>query len=128
MEKKKPVIFDFWKSINTTKKDILKDGANIKDYNPFMINQWLSYYSDTLYYAEEMNKCHGLKPHMQYYFYLYSLPKVRFRKIISEKKNKDEDIRIIRRYYNYSYPKALQILKVIPPDWLIKIRETINRI
>ena len=60
--------FDYLNSINDTKKDIMVDDLAEKDYNAFMVNRGLSYYNDTVIYANEMNKYAQVDSRMQYDF------------------------------------------------------------
>ena len=49
--------FDFLNAINETKKDIFReDPLAQKDYSAFMVNRGLSYFPDTIMFANEMNK------------------------------------------------------------------------
>ena len=62
--------FELIKSISSTKKDILE---NEKDYNAFMVNRGLSYFPDTVLYANEMNKFHHLGGRLQYSFLINTI-------------------------------------------------------
>ena len=57
--------FDYLNSINTSKKDIMSDDLDEKDYAAFVINRTLSYFNDTVLMANEMN----LNAHLEYYGY-----------------------------------------------------------
>lgn len=74
--------FDYLNAINTTKKDLMKeDPLSEKDYVPFMINRGLSYFPDTIMYANEMNKYSSIPKDWQFAFYMHSIkPKKRFSK------------------------------------------------
>jgi len=52
--------FDYVNSINYTKKDIMEDDVAEKTYVSFMVNRSLSYFSDTVALANEMNRYHHL--------------------------------------------------------------------
>ena len=71
--------FDFVNSINFTKKNMMRDTANDdlaeKSYVPFLTNRSLSYFTDTLLYANEMNKLHQLDNKLQYEFFLNTIRK-----------------------------------------------------
>lgn len=49
---------DWLKSINQTKDDLSKsdDPDVMKSYPPFIINRSLSYFEDTIFFANEMNQ------------------------------------------------------------------------
>ena len=52
--------FEYLKSINESKKDIMIDDLAEKEYNSFIVNRGLSYFKDTILYANEMNRYHHL--------------------------------------------------------------------
>ena len=56
MKKTNP--FDFVKSVSNTKKDIMVDDIEEKQYTPFLTNKALSYHQDAVYFANEMNILH----------------------------------------------------------------------
>ena len=61
--------FDFLKTINDTKVNLMDtDSDNSKYYNGFVVNRSLSYFSDTVFLSNEMNRLHHLDVKMQYDF------------------------------------------------------------
>lgn len=100
-------------SINYTKEDILD--PNGKDYVPFVVNKSLSYFMDTVAYANEMNKYPFLDKRMQYDYLKGSIRK---RKRFSGwvKKDKSDVIDAIIKYYDVSYRKALEYEKLLTED------------
>ena len=52
--------FDYLNAINSTKKNIMVDEVTEKAYSPFLINRGLSYFSDTILFANEMNLNHHI--------------------------------------------------------------------
>ena len=114
--------FDFIKSISSTKKDILE---NEKDYNAFMVNRGLSYFPDTVIYANEMNKFHHLDSRLQYQFLINTIRKRnRFSKW--NKSIESENINAIKRYYDYSNEKARDVLPLLSKENLKTLRGRIN--
>ena len=101
--------FEFIKSISNTKKDILE---NEKDYNAFMVNRGLSYFPDTVIYANEMNKFHHLDNRLQYSF-LINIIRKRNRFSKWNKSIESENINAIKRYYGYSNEKARDVLPLL---------------
>ena len=97
-------------SINYTKEDVLD--PNGKDYVPFVVNKSLSYFMDTVAYANEMNKYPFLDKRMQYDYLKGSIRK---RKRFSGwvKKDKSDVIDAIIKYYDVSYRKALEYEKLL---------------
>jgi hypothetical protein len=100
-------------SINYTKEDVLD--PNGKDYVPFIVNKSLSYFMDTVAYANEMNKYPFLDKRMQYDYLKGSIRK---RKRFSGwvKKDKSDVIDAIIKYYNVSYRKASEYEKLLTED------------
>ena len=58
--------FDYLNAINNTKEDIMVDDIAEKGYNPFMINRGLSYFNDTVLFANEMNRLHHTPNRLQF--------------------------------------------------------------
>mgnify|MGYP000935935724 CR=1 FL=1 len=74
-------IYENCYDINFGKKNLFKDDdKNIleKDYNSFIINRGLSYFVDTVLYANEMNLRHELNNRMQNDYLLNSIRKIRY--------------------------------------------------
>ena len=114
--------FELIKSISSTKKDILE---NEKDYNAFMVNRGLSYFPDTVLYANEMNKFHHLDSRLQYQFLINTIRKRnRFSKW--NKSIESENINAIKRYYDYSNEKARDVLPLLSNENLNTIKRKIN--
>ena len=113
--------FDYVNSINFTKKNLMKNTANDelaeKDYVPFLTNKSLSYFTDTLLYANEMNRYHFLDKRLQYEFYLNSIrKKKRFAKCA--KADNNDEVMMVQEYYKFSPQKAKAALRVLSPKQL----------
>ncbi len=114
--------FELIKSISSTKKDILE---NEKDYNAFMVNRGLSYFPDTVIYANEMNKFHHLDSRLQYHFLINTIRKRnRFSKW--NKSIESENINARKEYYGYSNEKARDVLPLLSNDKLKTLRGRIQ--
>jgi hypothetical protein len=114
--------FELIKSISNTKKDILE---NEKDYNAFMVNRGLSYFPDTVIYANEMNRFHHLDSRLQYHFLINTIRKRnRFSKW--NKSIESENIIAIKQYYGYSNEKARDVLPLLSNENLKTIRGRIQ--
>lgn len=114
--------FEFLISINSTKKDLLEDPDNEKEYNSFMVNRGLSYFYDTVLLANEMNLNHQLDSKMQYDFLMKA---VRQRKRFSkwEKKNKMPFVELIKEKYGYSTSKAESVVDLFTDEQLKSIEK-----
>lgn len=105
-------------SISNSKIDILEDE---KDYNAYMVNRGLSYFPDTVIYANEMNKFHHLDSRLQFDF-LINIVRKRNRFSKWNKNVEDENLQIVKEYYGYSNEKARDILPLLSNEHLNIIR------
>ena len=118
--------FEFLNSINDTKKDIMIDDLDEKDYISFMINRSLSYFPDTVCIANEMNRYHHLDKKLQYHFLINIIRKrKRFSKWI--KPDLDSDIGVVKEYYGYSNEKARQVLTLLSSEQIEELRKKVNK-
>ena len=118
--------FDYLNSINYSKEDIMHDNLDEKAYNSFMVNRGLSYFNDTVIYANEMNRYAHIDSKLQYDF-LRTL--IRKRKRFSKwtKEDKNSDIDLIKEYYGYSKEKAFQVLPLLSKDQLMFISKKLSK-
>ncbi len=117
---------DWLNSINFSKDDLIEDDPdNIKDYPAYIINRCLSGHLDTVLYANEMNLHPDLDKDMQYQFFLNSLRK---RKRFSPwlRKDKVDNLNIVKQYYGYSNEKALQALRLLTKEQLTFIKQRLD--
>ncbi len=124
MEKMNP--FDYLNAINTTKKDIMVDDIAEKGYNSFMVNRGLSYFADTVLYANEMNKHHHLDGRLQFDFFINIIrKKKRFSKWF--KATEDENINTLKEYYGYSDEKAKSVLSLLNNNQIEDLKRRIYK-
>lgn len=118
--------FEYMNSINYTKKDIMVDDITEKSYNPFMINRSLSYFQDTVFFANEMNRYHHLDNKLQFHFYINIIRK---RKRFSKwnKPELDSDMDVVKEYYGYSNEKARQALTLLTPSQIEELRKKVSK-
>ena len=118
--------FDFVNDINLGKKDIITNSDNPelaeKTYNPYLTNKSLSYFPDTVQYANMMNMNSHLD-HLLQYSFLINIVRKRKRFSKWHKSNSDEDLQAVIDYYGYSVNKAKEALKILDNEQLV----TINR-
>jgi hypothetical protein len=115
--------FDFLNAINDTKKDLLREDPHTeKEYVSFMVNRGLSYFPDTIMYANEMNSAAHIPKQWQFDFYRIGITKrKRFSKWHKQEKT-EESVNLIMKEYNYSYQKALQIIDLFTESQLNELR------
>lgn len=115
--------FDYLNSINTTKKDIMEQEST---YNPYMINRGLSYFNDTVLYANEMNRYHHLDNKLQYHFLINSIrPRKRFSKWL--KKSDPDSVEVVKEYYGYSNEKARQVLSLLSDMQINELKQRLYK-
>jgi len=118
--------FNYVNSINLSKKDIMQSPEDEKAYNPFMVNRSLSYFSDTVVIANEMNRYHHLDSRLQYQFLINIIRKrKRFSKWV--KPELEHDLESVKEYYGYSNEKARQILPLLTSSQREEIKEKVNK-
>jgi hypothetical protein len=117
---------DFLKSINT--KNVKLGVLEVEeDYNPFIINRALSYFIDTVMYANEMNKYPTCDVNMQYDFYYYSLRKrSRFSPWVKPEKP-TERVELLKEYYGYNTKNAEVVVDMIPESEFQRIKSLLNK-
>ena len=122
--------FDYINSINFTKKNLMRGSENDelaeKGYAPYLTNKSLSYFTDTLLYANEMNKLHFLDNKLQYEFFLNSIrKKKRFAKWA--KADRNDDLVMISEYYQISLSKAKEAIRLLSHEQLSTIRNKMEQ-
>lgn len=116
--------FDFVKSINNSKKDLLKDDIdkqNEKQYIPYIVNRTFSFTVDTVMFANEVNQRPFMDNKLQYHYLLNIVRrKNRFARWI--KPSIEEKIDIIQQCYNYSVEKAKQVEPIFSNNDIEKLK------
>ena len=118
---------DYLYSINQSKKNILIDNEDaVKKYPPFIINKCLSGFTDSILYANEMNKYASLDKKMQYDLFLNSLkPRKRFTPWV--RKETLEHLELVKQYYGYSHNKAVAALRILTNSELDEIKKLLDK-
>ena len=118
---------DYLNTINYSKDYLMGDDPGWeKNYTPYVINKCMSHHMDTVIFANEMNRYPNLDKRLQYDFYINT---VRPRKRFSPwgKKQKMNDLDLVKQYYGYSNEKAKQALRILSPNQLDYIKEKLNK-
>jgi hypothetical protein len=118
--------FEFSNSISHTKKYLMDDPDVEKEYNSFLVNRGLSYFQDTILFANEMNRLHQIDNKLQYDF-LFGI--VRKRKRFSKwtKADREKRIGVIQEYYGYSAEKAESISDLIDDSQLAEMQQYLSK-
>lgn len=118
-------VWDIINSINSG-KDISSEDNFKSLYTPFIVNKGLSYFIDTILYAQEMNMNPHLDTDMQYQYFINSIrPKKRFSKWA--KKEQNDDATIVKEYYQYNDRKTQSALEVLSPEQIQIIRKKLEK-
>jgi|TARA_R110000796_G_scaffold99619_2_gene207945 hypothetical protein len=118
--------FDYVNSINVTKKDIMPDDITEKAYPAFMVNRALSYFNDTVLYANEMNVNHHIDNKLQYHFLINIIrKKKRFSKWL--KPREVDNLELIKEYYGYSNEKAKSVLRLFNNEQIELLKQRIYK-
>ena len=118
--------FLFVKAINQSKKNIMVDDLVEKEYNSFIVNRALSYFPDTVLFANEMNRNHHLDGRLQFDFFINIIKR---RKRFSPwlKASEIEDLNVIKEYYGYSDEKAKSVLSLFNNSQIENLKERIYK-
>lgn len=102
------------------------DDITEKAYNPFMINRSLSYFPDTVLFANEMNRVPHLDKKPQFLFFINT---VRKRKRFSKwaKPIEESDLEVVKEYYGYSNEKAKQALTLLTKEQINELKKKVDR-
>ena len=118
--------FEFLNSINSTKKNLMDvDIDTEKSYNSFLVNRSLSYFPDTIFMSNEMNRLHHLDNKMQYDFLINI---VRKKKRFSKWDKPDEraDLECVKEYFGYSESKAKQAIVLLTESQIKTIKNKVS--
>ena len=116
--------FDYLNAINYTKEGLIVDDITEKEYNGFMVNRGLSYFDDTVIYANEMNRYHQIDNLLQFDFLINIIrKKKRFSKWA--KAQALDDVEVIKQYYGYSNEKARQVSTLLSADQISNLKKKV---
>jgi hypothetical protein len=97
----------------------------ITGYPAFMIRRLMSYHMDTALLANEMNMLPHLDNQMQYEYLLAAVPK-KNRYASTHKVQLPDSVELIKKYYNYSDEKALEVVGLHTPDDFARMKEHLS--
>lgn len=119
--------FDFINAINISKENLFRDPQANKDYNAWIVNKGLSYFPDTVLYANEMNFHRSIPKEWQFQFLLNSISKKKRFSKWSKKDTRTETLSLVMEYFGYSEEKAKQALSILSSDQLTMIQEKLYK-
>ena len=96
-----------------------------KGYTPYMVNRALSFFVDTVFQANEMNKNYHLDNKLQFDYLLNNIrPRQRWSQWL--KPEKIDNIDIVKEYYEFSNEKAKNALEILSVDQLEYIKQKLD--
>jgi hypothetical protein len=95
-------------------------------YTPFVVNKALSYFPDTVLYANEMNRYNSIDNKLQFSYLLNTIrPAKRFAKWV--KREDIENVELVKQFYGYNTEKAMQVISILTSDNLHYIKQKLER-
>ena len=96
-------------------------------YVPFMVNRGLSFFNDTVMFANEMNRYASLPAKMQYDFLRHGIrPRKRFSKW-GKRADDTADVQLLMKHYSCNAERAREVISFYPEDELSKLRKQYER-
>ena len=101
------------------------DDSVERKYPAYVVNRCLSYFPDTVLYANEMNRLSNLDNEMQFSYYLHS---VRKRKRFSKwlKNEETDELNLVKQYYGYNSKRAREALDILSEEDIKNMRAEMN--
>ena len=120
---KKLTPFDFIRSINEkTESPMDINPETEREYVPFVINRGLSFSSDTIFYANEMNVKPNTDKRMQFDYLYHSVRRrKRYDKWLKQGEQDEQAIEAIMLVYGVGRKRASEYLKLMPKERLASI-------
>ena len=109
-------------SILQTKKSVINDDIDQKDYVPFVVNRSLSYHMDCVLYVNQMNLHPELDKDLQYSYLLNTIRSMKRKFQPWQKSQTDKDIECVKTYFGYSNEKAKEALRILNDEQIAEIR------
>lgn len=119
--------FDFVNSINYEKKDLFEDPQAEKDYKSFIVNKALSYFPDTVLYANAMNVHNQIPVKWQFDFLSSTITKKRRYSKWIKKDVTSESLTAVSTFYKYSTEKALEALSILSNEQINVIKQQMDK-
>jgi hypothetical protein len=118
---------DYLNSINYDKKPLMdSEEESIKGYPAYVVNRCMSYFNDTIFYANEINCKPGLDIKAQFDFYRLGVRKMK-RYSPWLKKEEDDRIALIKEVFGYNESKAREVLNILGPEDFEKLKKSLDK-
>jgi hypothetical protein len=114
-------------SILQTKKSVIRDDIDVKDYVPFVVNRALSYHMDCVLYANEMNLHPEIEKDLQYQYLLNTIRPMKRKFQPWQKSEADKNIEFVKEYFGYSNQKAKEALGILNDEQIAEIKRRTDK-
>lgn len=114
-------------SIMQTKKSVLNDEIDYRDYTPFVVNRALSYHMDCVLYANEINLWPNTDKDMQYQYLLNTIRPMKRKFQPWQKSENDKNIECVKTYFGYSNQKAKEALRILTDEQIAEIKRRTDK-
>lgn len=114
-------------SILQTKKCVINDDIDAKDYTPFVVNRALSYHIDCILYANEMNIHNMLDKDMQYQYLLNTIRPMKRKFQSWQKTEVDNNLECVKEFFGFSNEKAKEALRILSDEQIAEIKAKTNK-
>jgi len=118
---------DIVPSILQTKKSVMRDDIDYKDYNPYIVNRALSYHIDCVPYVNQLNLCPWVEKELQYQYLLNIIRPMKRKFQPWQKSSADKDIECVKEYFGYSNAKAKEALRILNDEQIAEIRRRTDK-
>ena len=109
-------------SITIHKKNVFETEEDYKTYVPYIVNKALSAHMDCILQANEMNMKSFLSQKTQYTYYINSIRGYKRKYQEWLKREKGEDLDLIKEYYSVSYDKAKTMRRLLSDEQMKQIK------
>ena len=114
-------------SILQTKKSVIHDDIDAKDYVPFVVNRALSYHMDCVLYVNELNLHPELEKDLQYQYLLNTIRPMKRKFQPWQKSEVDKNIDCVKTYFGYSNQKAKEALRILNDEQIAEIKRRTDK-
>lgn len=118
---------DIIPSILTSKKSVIHDDIDAKDYVPFVVNRALSYHMDCILYVNEMNLHPDIEKDLQYQYLINIIRPMKRKFQPWQKSSVEKDIECVKTYFGYSNEKAKEALRILNDEQIAEIRRKTDK-
>ena len=109
-------------SILKTKKSVINNDIEAKDYKPFLVNRALSYHYDCIPYVNEINQYPFLDNDIQYQYLINTIRSMKRDFKPWQKSKTDIDLESVKTFFGYSNEKAKEAMKLLTPEQITEIK------